>query len=187
MEPGECGVPVRLPEMAYLGANEVIGELRGNREEPAIRYDCDPGDLPVVVSNKAEMRKEAPEILPAGKGFRLDKQPLQIAARLDVRIDFRGETFEILRLKRAFRRYDEYPFSREKFMSQHGLTSEPIKRELQSPTQSIEKRNQSISAPTPPVGRQPDPARFCEAKAQLSACRARAEASKDFMIARANE
>lgn len=85
---------------ADLGIDEETGEGGNIFEQARIRYECDAGDLFVMIANETEMRNGGLEVIPPGEVVGDHHQPMKSAEPLDLRIELARRVFEVRRLKR---------------------------------------------------------------------------------------
>lgn len=126
LKPSHRRVTLAGRKMAHLGADEVIGESRRNREESAVRDHCDLRDMAMVVAHEPEMGQKGAKVLPAGKRRRFDEQSAEIPLGGDVRVDLRSERPEVAGCQRALRLNHENAVKRQKIMVQHDRAPEEI-------------------------------------------------------------
>lgn len=94
---------VVVVEVAHLGMDKMADDAGQDRQETAVGDGGDFGDVLVVVFDKLQMRQQAGEVGPTGKGFDLNQQAVQLAFRFNVRIYQVRQRLEIRLLQRAFR------------------------------------------------------------------------------------
>src|SRR5512145_1841457 len=95
LQPRHRRLSLREGEMAHLRLHEVPGELRQDGERRAVAHGGDAPDQLVVLAHEAHVADQRAEALPAGEAVGDDHQSLQLAVRLDERIDERGDLLEI--------------------------------------------------------------------------------------------
>jgi hypothetical protein len=90
--------------------HKVAGDLGRNGKEVAIAQGGHPFDFPVMVANEFQMGDVRGEILPAGKGFRLDHDAVQLALGFDGRIDVVRDLLKVVRFERSLGTNVQDPF-----------------------------------------------------------------------------
>lgn len=119
LKPRHSGVGIVCPKVAHLGTHEVIRKPPGDRQEGAIRDNCDLGDVAMMVAHETKMGQKGAKVLPAGERRCLDKQSPQIPSLGDVRVDLRSEPLEVAGRQWALGLDDKNAVELQKIMSQH--------------------------------------------------------------------
>ena len=85
------------PKLFTSALNEMLGDLRCQAGQLAVRRKRNPLYLPMMIANESHVAKEAPQILPTGKFAGMDHQSLQVTMRFDPRVCGERQRVEILR------------------------------------------------------------------------------------------
>ena len=98
-KPGECVFHLRMREMPDFRLNEVAGDIWRNGEKAAIANCGYLLDFAMMFLHESQMGDESREVLPAGKGLRIDHHSMKLAVGFDIGIDVLRYSLKITRFK----------------------------------------------------------------------------------------
>jgi hypothetical protein len=109
-----------MSKVPDFGLNKMAGDFWRDGEKAAIAYRGDSLDFPVVVFDEFQMGDQGRKILPSGKGFGVNQDPVQLAIGFDVRIYFLGDSPKVSGLQRSLGTNNQNAFLSKKLVIHHG-------------------------------------------------------------------
>ncbi len=122
LQPGQSFRAAIGREAADLGGNERLREPLRDRGDGAVGHHGDAFDLPLVVTQKANMGCKGREAVPSGKRFGLDQQAADLAVPAQIGVRISGQPLEILHRQRTEGRHAEDPARLDHHVFQHKLS-----------------------------------------------------------------